>query len=117
MITAWTITAGPERRPPVEGDVQLHRSAFSGACAGVGMDGPLTFRIDPGQPDPVWIEAPRGALRIVPRFSNAFTFVRDPQPGIGDGAGLVIRDGTTFDPDLGLPGHSTCPMGRVIAFD
>jgi hypothetical protein len=117
VITAWTMTAGPERRPPVEGDVQLHRRAFSGACAGVGMDGPLTFRIDLAQADPVWIQGPRDALRIVPRFSSAFAFVKDPQPGISDGAGLVIRDGTTFDPDSGLPGHAACTEGGVIDFD
>ena len=113
VITGWTITAGPERRPPVPGQVQLHRSPFGGACAGVGMDGPLRFRIDLAQPDPVWIERPGDPLRIIPRFSNGFSFVKDPEPGISDGAGLVIRDGTAFDPDVGCPGHSTCPGGRV----
>ncbi len=117
VITGWTITAGPERQPPVPGQVQLHRSPFGGVCAGVGMDGPLTFRIDPAQPDPVWIERPGDPLRIIPRFSNRFTFVLDPEPGISDGAGLVIRDGTEFDPEIGFPGHSTCPGGRTIDFE
>ena len=107
VITGWTITAGPERQPPVPGQVQLHRSLFGGVCAGVGMDGPLAFRIDLAQPDPVWIERAGGALRIIPRFSNRFSFVKDPEPGISDGAGLVIRDGTTFDPEIGFAGHST----------
>ena len=81
------------------------------------MDGPLTFRIDMTQPDPVWIERPGDAFRIIPRFSNRFAFVRDPEPGICDGAGLVIRDGTEFDPEIGFPGHSTCPGGRTIDFE
>lgn len=116
VITGWTITAGPERRAPVAGEVQLHRT-FGGACAGVGMDGPLVFRINLAEPDPVWIARPGDALRIIPRFSNRFTFVRDPEPGISDGAGLVIRDGTAFDPNLALAGHGICPSGGEISFD
>lgn len=116
VITAWTITAGPERRPPVAGEVQLHRTS-GGACAGVGMEGLLSFRIDLAEPDPVWIARPGDDLRIVPRFSNRFTFAKDPEPGISDGAGLVIRDGTVFDPEVGFPGHSTCPQGQTISFE
>ena len=111
VITAWTMTAGPERQPPVPGQVQLHRSLSGGECAGVGMDGPLTFRIDLAQPDPVWIERPGDTLRIVPRFSNRFSFVKEPEPGVSDGAGLVIRNGTEFDPEIGFPG------GRTIDFE
>ena len=117
VITGWTITAGPERKPPVPGQVQLHRSWSGGVCAGVGMDGPLRFRIDLEEPDPVWIERPGDPLRIIPRFSNRFSFVKDPEPGISDDAGLVIRDGTALDPDRGLPGHPTCTEGRVIDFE
>jgi hypothetical protein len=116
VITSWVVTAGPERRPPVAGEVQLHRTS-GGACGGVGMDGPLVFRIDLTQPDPVWIARPGDDVRIIPRFSNRFSFVRDPEPGISDGAGLVIRDGTAFDPNTGFAGHGICPGGATISFD
>ena len=79
--------------------------------------GRSTFRIDLAQPDPVWIERPGDPLRIIPRFSDRFTFVKDPEPGISDGTGLVIRSGTQFDPEVCFPGHSTCPGGRSISFD
>ena len=117
VITAWTITAGPERRPPVAGEVQLHRTS-GGACAGVGMEGLLTFRIDlaaarPGLDRPARRRpADRPAL-----LEPVHLRPKDPEPGISDGAGLVIRDGTVFDPEVGFPGHSTCPQGQTIGFE
>jgi hypothetical protein len=115
VITRWTIVAGPERRPPAVGVVQLHRDRWLGnICAGVGMEGDLTFHIDLTQADPVWLTTPGSDTRIVPLFGAAFRFVADPLPGISDGAGLTIRDGTRMDPDAGFPGHAACPMGRTV---
>jgi hypothetical protein len=76
---------------------------------------PLVFRIDLGEADPVWIEA-GGERRVIPTFSEAFRFVRDPEPGIADASGTIIRDGTVVDPDADFLGHAVCPMGSVVSF-
>lgn len=115
VVTAWSIVRGPERRPLVAGEIQLHRNAGGGnACAGVGM-APLVFRVDLTEPDPVWIEA-GGAARVIPTFSAEFRFVTDPEPGIADASGVLIRDGTVVNPDAALAGHPVCPMGSVVSF-
>ena len=115
VITAWDMLRGPERRALMPGEVQLHRSFAGGACGGVGMDGPLTMRIDPGAPDPVWIERPDGG-RSLPLFPDSVHYRALPVPALVTGQGLVITDGATFDPDAGFPGLPACPGGSVISF-
>jgi hypothetical protein len=121
VITSWTITAGPERRPTGPGLVQLHRppvtEGSTTACAGVSMDGPVTLRIDLSQPDPVWIDVPGSSIRAIPVFGREWTVVLDPRPGISDDAGAVLHDGTQFDPDGPVLGHQVCPRGAVVSID
>lgn len=117
VITGWTPVAGPERRPVVQGEVQLHRIAGGNACAGVGM-GPLRFRIDPEEADPIWLEqGEAGRGRIIPLFSPAFHVVTDPVLAVADASGAVIEDGTPVNPDADFHGHFVCPMGDVVSFN
>jgi len=115
VVTAWDMLRGPERRALMPGEVQLHRSFAGGACGGVGMEGPLTMRIDPGATDPVWIEGPDGG-RSLPLFPDSVHYRSLPVPALVTAQGLEITDGSTFDPDAGFPGLPACPGGAVIAF-
>lgn len=115
VVTGWDVLRGPERRAPVSGEVQLHRTIAGGGCGGVGMEGPLTLRIDPGQADPVWIDLPGGG-RSLPMFPASVRYRALPAPALVTAQGLVLTDGATFDPDAGFPGLPSCPGGAVIAF-
>lgn len=116
VLTGWEVLLGPEARPPVEGDVQLHRTAFEdGMCGGVGMT-MMRFRMDIGEPDPIWLEAEDGQQRIIPVFGRAFDAVTQPELAVVDRAGNVIaRDGTVLDPDRPFAGYAVCPMGDTVS--
>jgi hypothetical protein len=120
VIEQWTPLLGPEDRPIDPGNPQLHRHpAGNGICAGVGM-GPLVFRMDPGQLDPVWLEPAGGGMqfRIIPNFGPGFRAAFTPEFVILDAADQVVaRDGTPVNPDGELAGHSICPTGRAVIFD
>jgi len=115
IVTSWAVLNGPEGRPPVAGEMQLHRHPASEACAGVGMP-PLTLHIDPTADDPVWLTAAGFEAPIIASFSDAFTAVTGPEPSIIDGKGLVLTDGMPINPDANLGGHGVCPTGPVVYF-
>ncbi|HYO43948.1 MAG TPA: hypothetical protein VES19_12185 [Candidatus Limnocylindrales bacterium] len=115
IVTAWAVVNGPEGKPPVAGEMQLHRHPASDACGGVGMP-PLTLHIDPTAVDPVWLTAAGFEAPIIASFSDAFRGVTEPEPAIIDGKGLVLTDGASINPDAALGGHVVCPTGRVVYF-
>lgn len=116
VLTDWEVLLGPEGRPPVAGEVQLHRAQVeNGACAGVGMP-MMRFRMDLRQADPIWLEAEGFGQRIVPVFGRAFRAVAVPDLAILDERGRVVaRDGTPLDPDQPFAGHFVCPMGDTVS--
>jgi hypothetical protein len=120
VIEQWTPLLGPEDRPIDPGNPQLHRHpAGNGVCEGVGM-GPLVFRIDPAQLDPVWLEPAGGnsRFRIIPNFGPGFRAAFTPDLVILDAANQVVAsDGTPVNPDGKLAGHSICATGRAVLFD
>ena len=115
VLTAWEVVNGPERRPPVAGEIQLHRHPAFDACGGVGMAG-LTLHIDPTAVDQVWLTAGGRAQPILASFSDVFTAVVSPVPSIIDDKGLVLTDGMSINPDANLGGHMVCPSGTVVYF-
>jgi hypothetical protein len=116
VLTDWEILLGPEARPPVAGDVQLHRTTFEGGeCAGVGMS-MLRFRMDIREADPIWLEAEDFPGRVIPVFGRSFDAVTQPELAVVDRSGNVIaRDGTVLDPDRPFAGHFVCPMGDTVS--
>jgi hypothetical protein len=116
VLHSWEVLLGPEARPPVAGDVQLHRTTFEGSeCAGVGMS-MLRFRMDIHEADPIWLEAEDFDGRIIPVFGRQFDAVTQPELAVVDRSGNVIaRDGTVLDPDRPFVGHSVCPMGDTVS--
>jgi hypothetical protein len=120
VVSAWQALLGPEGRPIDPRDPQLHRREFRIppgvllACGGVGMP-PLTIRIDPTQPDPVWIALP-GGRQSVAQFGQEFRVLLDP-PRVQSTTGVTLVDGEVLDPDKGKPGLSICPGGEVVTFD
>jgi hypothetical protein len=115
IVTSWELVNGPEGRPPVAGEIQLHRHPAFNACGGVGMP-PLTLHIDPSAPEQVWLTAAGFPRPIMASFSDAFTAVTTPVPSIIDGSGLVLTDGMPINPDADLGGHMVCPTGDIVYF-
>lgn len=115
VVTSWEILLGPEGRPPAAGEVQLHRTSFGGeACGGVGMS-ILRFRMDIGQPDPIWLEPVEDGPRSIPVFGPGFRAVIDPTLAVVGPRGEVIaRDGTILDPDAPLGPYAVCPQGETV---
>ena len=112
----WTVTLGPERRPPDVLAPQLHRFQPFDACGGVGMP-MLTFRMDPQKLDPIWLEAPGGGS-VVPWFGPEFHAGFGPNLELRDGTGRVVaRDGTPVNPDEDLFGHGICPTINGVYFN
>ena len=116
VLTEWEVVLGPEGRPPMAGEVQLHRTEIeNGACAGVGMP-MLRFRMDIGETDPIWLEAEGLDQRITPVFGRSFHAVTAPELAVVDQRGQVVaRDGTPLDPDKAFAGHFVCPMGDTVS--
>jgi hypothetical protein len=115
VVTGWETVNGPEGKPPVAGEIQLHRHPASNACGGVGMP-PLTLHIDPSAAEQVWLTAAGFPRPIMASFSDAFTAVTTPVPSIIDGHGLVLTDGMSINPDADLGGHMVCPTGDIVYF-
>ena len=115
VVTSWEIILGPEGRPPVAGEVQLHRTMFEGGeCGGVGMP-PLQFRMDPLEADPIWLEPVGGGGRSIPVFGHGFRATSEPELAvIGPRGEVVARDGTPLDPDAPLGPYAVCPGGEVV---
>jgi len=115
VLTGWEILLGPEGRPPVAGEVQLHRTSFQGdVCAGVGLP-MLRFRIDVDQPDPIWLEPQDGGLPIIPVFGPGFRTAFEPDlVVVGPRGEVVARDGTPLDPDQRLGRYAVCPGGEAV---
>jgi hypothetical protein len=119
VVTGWSALVGSEGRPIDPNDPQLHRQEFrpppgmTVACAGVGMP-PLTVRIDPSQPEPVWIETP-GGRRSVAQFGPEFRMFLNPAR-VQSTTGVTLVDREVIDPDRGKPGITICPGGNLITF-
>jgi hypothetical protein len=116
VLRSWEILLGPEGRPPVEGQAQLHRTTFEGgACAGVGMS-MMRFRMDPDAADPIWLEADGAPGRIIPVFGRGFRAVIEPELHVVGPRGEVIaRDGTILNPDEAFGPYAVCPMGEIVS--
>lgn len=116
VLDSWEILLGPEDRPPIPGDVQLHRTAFEGGeCGGVGMP-IMRFRMDPAAADPIWLEADGQPWRIIPVFGRGFRAAIEPELSVmGPRGEVVARDGTVLDPDEPLGPYSVCPMGDTVS--
>ena len=115
VLTGWEILLGPEGRPPVAGEVQLHRTSFEGdECGGVGLP-PLRFRMDADQPDPVWLEPQDGGEPIIPVFGPGFRTAFEPElVVVGPRGEIVARDGTPLDPDKPIGPYAVCPGGETV---
>lgn len=116
VAEAWTPILGPERRPIDSNAPQLHRFPGLQGCGGVGM-GPLTFRMDPTQLDPVWLENASGD-HVIPWFTSGFHAVFAPDLRLVDATGAVVaRDGTALNPDGRLGSHGICPTRQGVYID
>lgn len=116
VVSDWEALRGPEGRPVLGDDPQLHRIAGGGACGGVGMP-PLVVRIDPSEVDPIWLEAAGAGTRILPFFDPGFGVEFRPELVItGPDGAAILRDGDVVSPDAGLPGVSVCPAGEWVSF-
>ena len=115
VLTSWEILLGPEGRPPVAGEVQLHRTSFEGdVCGGVGLP-PLRFRVDAAEADPIWLEPETGGQRIIPVFGAGFRAAFTPDLVVlGPDGQIVARDGTPLDPDASLGPYAVCPGGEAV---
>ena len=116
VLRSWEILLGPEGRPPVAGEVQLHRTTFEGgACAGVGMP-MLRFHMDPGAADPIWLEAEGEPGRSIPVFGPGFRAETQPELRIVGPRGEVLAThGTILNPDQPLGPYAVCPMGETVS--
>jgi hypothetical protein len=116
VLQSWDILLGPEGRPPVVGEVQLHRTTFEGgACAGVGMS-LLRFHMDITAPDPIWLEAEGQPGRAIPVFGRGFRAETEPELHIvGPRGEVVATHGTILDPDQPLGPYAVCPMGETVS--
>jgi hypothetical protein len=120
VVSGWRVVLGSEGRPFDPADPQLHRAELVPppgtplSCGGVGMP-PLTIRIDPSQPEPVWIETP-GGRRSVAVFGASFHIAADPLR-VQATNGASLANGEVVDPDRGKPGIAVCPGGSVVGFD
>jgi hypothetical protein len=114
VLERWEPLLGSEGRVFDATAPQLHRFQPSDICAGVGS-GPMTFHIDPTRLDPVWLEPASGGAHIVAWFGPEYRVASTPDLVIVDGYGqIVVRDGTTVDPDKGLAGHFLCYEGSGL---
>jgi hypothetical protein len=117
VVASWDILLGPEDRPLVEGEVQLHHIEMTerSVCGGVGM--PLMrFRMDLSEPDPVWLEAEGWSRRVIPVFGPGFRAVTAPElTVVGPRGDAIARDGTPLDPDAALGPYFVCPMGETVS--
>ncbi len=117
VVASWDILLGPEDRPLVEGEVQLHHIEMTerSVCGGVGM--PLMrFRMDLSEPDPVWLKAEGWSRRVIPVFGPGFRAVTAPElTVVGPRGDAIARDGTPLDPDAALGPYFVCPMGETVS--
>lgn len=115
VLEQWTPVLGLDGLPFDPASPQIRqRDTSGGACAGVGM-APATFRIDPTQLDPVWLERDGTVVPTAVWFGLEFRFVLGPDPVIVDDTGqVVVRDGLAFDPNQALAGHFMCPTGQTL---
>lgn len=115
VLRSWEILLGPEGRPPIAVEVQLHRTTFEGgACAGVGMP-VVRFRMDPRAADAIWLEAEGQPRRIIPVFGRGFRAVTEPELHVvGPRGEVVATDGTLLNPDEPFGPYAVCPMGDTM---
>lgn len=115
VVQSWEILLGPEGRPPVAGEVQLHRTTFEdGECGGVGMP-MMRFRMDPNAADPIWLEADGQPRPVIPVFGRGFRAVTEPELHVvGPRGEVVVRDGTRLNPDEPFGAYAVCPMGDTL---
>lgn len=117
VLLSWEIGLGPEGRPPVAGEVQLHRTTFKGGeCGGVGM--PLMrFQMDSTAADPIWLEPEGGEPgRSIPVFGRGFRAVTEPELHVvGPRGDVVARHGTLLNPDEPFGPYEVCPEGETVS--
>ena len=117
VLLSWEIGLGPEGRPPVAGEVQLHRTTFKGGeCGGVGM--PLMrFQMDSTAADPIWLEPEGGEPgRSIPVFGRGFRAVTEPELHVvGPRGDVVARHGTLLNPDEPFGPYEVCPGGETVS--